>query len=54
MPYAITNGLFRQGWAAAVETPRIPQLRTGMEDRALDHHFTGGGEQYGGWKSWHP
>jgi hypothetical protein len=25
-----------------------------MEDRAWDHHFTGGGEQYGGWKSWDP
>jgi hypothetical protein len=24
-----------------------------MEDRAWDHHFTSGGEQYGGWESWH-
>jgi hypothetical protein len=29
-------------------------VHTGMEDRAWDHHFTGGGEQYGGWESWHP
>jgi hypothetical protein len=48
MQYAITNGLLRQGWAAAVQTPRSPQVHTGMEDRAWDHHFTGGGEQYGG------
>jgi hypothetical protein len=53
MQYAITNKLLRQGWAAAVETPRSPQVHTGMEDRAWDHQFTGGGEQYGGWESWH-
>ena len=23
-----------------------------MEDRAWDHHFMGGGEQYGDWESW--
>jgi hypothetical protein len=52
MLHAITNGLLRQGWAPVVETPRSPQVHTGMEDRAWDHHFTGGGEQYGGWESW--
>jgi hypothetical protein len=25
-----------------------------MEDRAWDHYFMGGGEQYGGWESWDP
>jgi hypothetical protein len=44
MQHTITNGLLRQGWAATVETPRSPQVHTGMEDRAWDHHFTGGGE----------
>ena len=52
MEYAITNGLLRQGWATVVETPQSPQVHTGREDRAWDHHFTGGGEQYGGWESW--
>jgi hypothetical protein len=33
MQHAITNGLLRQGWAPAVETPRSPQVHTGMEDR---------------------
>jgi hypothetical protein len=54
MQYAITNGLLRQGWAAAVETPQSPQVHMDMEDRAWDHHFTSGGEQFGGWESWHP
>jgi hypothetical protein len=44
MQHAITNGLLRQGWAPAVEAPRSPQVHMGMEDRAWDHHFTGGGE----------
>jgi hypothetical protein len=48
MYHAITNRLLRQGWAPVVEAPRSPQVHTGMEDRAWDHHFTGGGEQYGG------
>jgi hypothetical protein len=52
--HAITNGLLRQGWATVVETPRSPQVHTGMEDRAWDHHFTGSSEQYGGWESWDP
>jgi hypothetical protein len=34
MQHAITNGLLRQGWAAAVETTRSLQVHTGMEDRA--------------------
>jgi hypothetical protein len=62
MPNIHQNGLeilgvniyLRQGWAVVVETPRSPQVHTSMEDRAWDHHFTGGGEQYGGWESWHP
>jgi hypothetical protein len=54
MQHAITNGLLRQGWAAAVETPRSPQVHMGMEDIAWDHHFTGGGEQYRSWESWDP
>jgi hypothetical protein len=52
MQYTITNGLLRQGWAATVQTPQSPQVHTGMEDRAWDHHFMGGGEQYRGWESW--
>jgi hypothetical protein len=44
MQHAITNGLLRQGWAAAVETPRSPQVHTGMQDKAWYHHFMGGGE----------
>jgi hypothetical protein len=52
MHHTITNGLLRQGWALAVEAPRSPQVHMGMEDREWDHHFTGGGEQYGGWESW--
>jgi hypothetical protein len=48
MQHAITNGLLRQEWAPVVETPRSLQVHTGMEDRAWDHQFTGGGEQYGG------
>jgi hypothetical protein len=54
MQHAITNRLLRQGWVVAVETPRSPQVHTGMEDRAWDHHFTGGSEQYEGWESWDP
>jgi hypothetical protein len=54
MHQAITHGLLRQGWAPAVEAPRSPQVHTGMEDRGWDHHFIGGGEQYGGWESWDP
>jgi hypothetical protein len=50
MQNAITNGLLKQGWAAAVETPRSPQGHTGMEDRAWDHHFMSSW----GYKSWHP
>jgi hypothetical protein len=53
MQYAITNGILRQGWVAPVETPRSPQVHTSMEDKTWDHHFTGGGEQYRGWESWH-
>jgi hypothetical protein len=37
MQYAITNGLLRQGWAAAVETPRSPQMHTGMDDSAYGY-----------------
>jgi hypothetical protein len=54
MQHAIPNGLLMQGWAPTVEAPQSLQVHTGMEDRAWDHHFTGGGEQYRGWESWDP
>jgi hypothetical protein len=52
--HAITNKLLRQGWAPAIEPPQSLQVNTGMEDKAWDHHFTGGGQQYGCWESWDP
>ena len=52
MEHAITNGLLRQGYIAVQEIPRSPEVQTGTEDRAWDHHFTSGGEQYGDWDSW--
>ena len=54
MEHAITNRLFRQGWTTVVEIPRSPQVYTGREDRTWDHHFIGGGQQYGGWDLWDP
>ena len=52
MEHSITKRLLRQGWTTIVEIPQSPQVYTFRKDRAWDHHFTGGSQQYGGWDSW--